>query len=112
MNSNMNVTDASINGYKGKVGKEGKVPGRNTGKKYGKSGSRILTPQQMKDFRELDTKAVRAWGHDNKIGTQPGTFFECSRQDQLRQGRGLDYRAVDYRRGVAVKAVVRHLQAA
>lgn len=110
MNSNMNVTDASINGYKGKGA--AKPAGRNTGKKYGKSGSKILTPQQMKDRRELETKAVRAWGHDNKIGTQPGTFFECSRQDQLRQGRGLGYRAVDYRRGAVVKAMVRHLEVA
>ena len=110
MNSNMNVTDASINGYKGKSAV--KPAGRNTGKKYGKSGSRILTPQQMKENSNLNQQAVRAWGHDNKIGTQPGTFNECSRQDQLRQGRGLDYRSVNYRRGVVVKAVVRQLQAA
>jgi hypothetical protein len=36
-------------------------------------------PEQQREAQRLNDAAVRAWGVDHKIGTQPGTYSEVSK---------------------------------
>jgi hypothetical protein len=39
----------------------------------------LPTPDQNREAQRLNDAAVRAWGTDHKIGTQPGTYPEFSK---------------------------------
>jgi hypothetical protein len=39
----------------------------------------LLKPEQQREAQRLNDAAVRAWGADHKIGTQPGTYPEVSK---------------------------------
>ena len=39
----------------------------------------LPTPDQRREEQRLNDVAVRAWGIDHKIGTQPGTYPEFSK---------------------------------